>query len=70
MCLRIDANGWGIGRGTHVSVSVFMMKGEFDSHLQWPFKGEVTVQLVNQREGGENYDRKHYQHEKYDELFK
>ena len=70
MCLRIDANGQGSGKGTNISVFVFMMKGEFDSHLQWPFKGEVTVQLVNQREGGENYEMKHYQHEKYDEAFK
>ena len=35
-----------------------MMKGEFDSHLKWPFKGDMEVQLVNQREGGVNYERK------------
>ena len=58
MCLNIDANGWGYGKGTHVSVSVCMMKGEFDSHLKWPFKGEITVELVNQKEGGVNYERK------------
>ena len=58
MCLSIDAKGWGDGKDTHVSVSVHMMKGEFDSHLQWPFKGEITVQLANQKEGGEHYDRK------------
>ena len=56
MCLKIYANGNGYCNGTHVSVFVSMMKGEFDSHLQWPFKGEVTVQLVNQREGGDNYE--------------
>ena len=58
MCLRIDANGCGSGENTHVSVAVHMMKGEFDSHLQWPFKGEITVQLVNQKVGGEHYERK------------
>ena len=54
MYLCVDANGWGSGKGTHVSLSVYMMKGEFDSHLQWPFKGGVTVEIVNQKEGGKN----------------
>ena len=56
MCLDVYANGIDDGEGTHVSVFVYMMKGEFDSHLQWPFKGEVEVQLVNQREGGEHLE--------------
>jgi TNF receptor-associated factor 4 len=50
MCLGIDANGWGSGKGTHVSVAVYMMTGEFDSHLKWSFTGEITVGLVNQTE--------------------
>ena len=62
MCLNIVANGWGSGKYTHVSMTVHMMKGEFDSHLQWPFKGEITVQLVNQKEGGEHYERKPVEH--------
>ena len=62
MCLGIDANGWGTSKGTHVSVGVWMMKGEFDSHLKWPFKGEITVELVNQKEGGENYEMKPVEH--------
>ena len=57
MCLNITANGWGTGKGTHVSVCVYMMKGEFDSHLKWPFKGEITVELVNQKEGGKNHEK-------------
>ena len=72
MCLAIDGNGCGSGKGTHVGVSVFMMKGEFDSHLKWPFKGEITVELVNQKEGGENYERKPLQHtdsDRRDEVF-
>ena len=35
-----------------------MMKGEFDSHLKWPFKGEITVELVNQKVGGKDYEEK------------
>ena len=34
------------------------MKGEFDSHLKWPFRGEITVQLINQAEGGKHYECK------------
>ena len=55
MCLSIIANGWEDGKNTHVSVFAHMMKGEFDSHLQWPFKGEITVQLVNQKDRGEHH---------------
>ena len=67
MCLNIDANGWSTGEGTHVSVFICMMKGEFDSHLKWPFKGEITVELVNQKEGGKNYERKPVEHTDSDE---
>ena len=45
MCLRVDANGNGKGEGTHVSVFVCLMKGEFDDKLKWPFCGDVTVKL-------------------------
>ncbi len=41
-----------VRHGSHVSVFIFMMKGEFDSKLQWPFKGEITVELVNHKQGG------------------
>ena len=48
MCLRVDANGHGDGKGTHLSVAFFLMRGEFDNHLTWPFQGDIIVQLVNQ----------------------
>ena len=67
MCFNIDANGWDTGKGTHVSVCVYMMKGEFDSHLKWPFKGEITVELVNQKEGEKNHERKPVKHSDSDE---
>ena len=55
MCLRVDANGNGSGRGTHISVSTCLMQGELDSHLKWPFRGTVTFQLVNQLEDKEHH---------------
>ena len=45
MCLRVDANGWGTEKGTHVSVFVYLTRGEFDDLLKWPFRGDVTIQL-------------------------
>ena len=48
MCLRVHCNGKGSGNGTHVSVFVHLMHGEFDDQLKWPFRGEVTIQLLNQ----------------------
>ena len=45
MRLEVYANGFGAGKGTHVSVYVCLMRGEFDDHLKWPFNGEVTVKL-------------------------
>ena len=51
MCVNIDPNGWHGKKESYVGVGVHMMKGEFDSHLKWPFKGEIIVELVNQKEG-------------------
>ena len=48
MCISVFANGDDIGEGTHVSVYLHMMAGEYDDKLKWPFHGEVTVQLLNQ----------------------
>jgi len=49
MCLRVNANGCGSGKGTHVSVGVHLMQGEHDDHLKWPFRGDITVKVLNQR---------------------
>ena len=47
MCIKVDANGWGKGAGTHVNLGVILMRGEYDSRLVWPFRGDITIQLVN-----------------------
>ena len=44
MCIRVDAND--SDAGTHVSVFVYLMRGEYDSRLVWPFRGDITIQLV------------------------
>ena len=41
----------------HVSVIAFLMRGEFDDHLKWPFRGHVVIQLCNQLQ--DKYHRGH-----------
>ena len=48
ICLRVYPNGYGRASGTHISIFMYLMKGPFDAHLKWPFRGELTVQIVNQ----------------------
>ena len=48
MCIRVDTNGIGDGEGTHVSLFAYLMPGPYDDHLKWPFRGEITIQIVNQ----------------------
>lgn len=47
MCLGVFADGNGEGKGTHLSVFVHLMRGEYDGELKWPFRGSVTIELVN-----------------------
>ena len=48
--LNVDPCGFGNGEDTHISVYVYLMKGENHAMLQWPFKGDVTIKLLNWRE--------------------
>ena len=54
ICLGMDANGWGTGKGTYVSVHVYFMRGEFDNSLKWPFRGVISYQLLNQVDGNDH----------------
>ena len=38
----------------YTSVCVYLMRGEYDDRLVWPFRGDITIQLVNQ-----SSDQKH-----------
>ncbi|XP_003383554.1 PREDICTED: TNF receptor-associated factor 4-like [Amphimedon queenslandica] len=50
MMLCVYANGYGKGKGTHLSCYTVLVPGEYDDELGWPFQGEVTVELLNQHE--------------------
>ena len=46
-CLRIFANGDGSGKGSHLSIFAYIMKGQHDDHLWWPFTGTISFELFN-----------------------
>ena len=48
LCLSVFANGRGDSVGTHIAVGVYLMRGEFDNYLDWPFRGDIVVRLINQ----------------------
>ena len=49
-CIEVEANGRQrtSAHGTHVTVNLYSMQGEFDSGLRWPAKCTITLQLLNQ----------------------
>ena len=47
MVIHVYPNGYGHAAGTHLSLYVCLLRGEFDDQLQWPFNGEITVEIYN-----------------------
>ena len=50
MCLKVYPNGYGDVASTHMSVYNYIMRGPFDNQLKWPFRGDVTVRIDQQKE--------------------
>ena len=48
VCLSVKASVGYSGRHANVTVSICLMRGEFDDHLKWPFQGTITLQMINQ----------------------
>ena len=48
MCARIDLNGYGLAKNTHMSICFLILRGPNDESLPWPFKQKVTFTLINQ----------------------
>ena len=57
MCIGVSANGCNEGKGTHISMYAYLMKGENDDHLPWPFTGTVTFELLNQLEDNHHHSK-------------
>ena len=39
----------GDGSRSHLSVYAQLMRGEYDNELEWPFEGDIRVELLNWR---------------------
>ena len=57
MHATVLANGWGNSKDTHVSVYAYLMKGDNDDSLTWPFTGTVTFELLNQLEDKNHHEK-------------
>ena len=57
MSLCVFVAGYGDGEGTHLSVSLYLMKGPHDDELTWPLKGKFKVKLLNQISDSEHYSK-------------
>ena len=47
--LRVYPNGTGSGEGSHISVFLHLIPGQYDTSMQWPFKGCVYVRLFDHK---------------------
>ncbi|XP_070582062.1 TNF receptor-associated factor 3-like [Ptychodera flava] len=56
MCLKLCLNGCNIGHGTHLSLYLVVMKGEYDNFQQWPFHHTVKLILFDQSGHGHHID--------------
>ena len=57
MCLAVSPNGDQNGSGTHVSVYLCLLPGEHDDILQWPIKGEFSIELLNQLSNEDHHSK-------------
>ena len=57
VCVQTYPNGHDEGKGTHVTVSTCIMLGEYDDQLPWPFRGEIVIELLNQKADTDHHER-------------
>jgi len=55
MCLQVVCSGDADGRGTHMSVSLCLMKGPYDDQLTWPLQKKFDITLLNQISNSEHH---------------
>ena len=53
-CTYLYLNGDGVGRDTHISLFIVIMKSEYDALLEWPFRQKVTFTLLNHENKNES----------------
>ena len=55
MSLGVHAAGDGKGKGTHLSVFLYLKKGPHDDKLTWPLRGKFEIKLLNQISDSEHH---------------
>ena len=53
--IKALANGFRSGRGSNITMSAIIMKGQHDDHLEWPFTGTIIIEVLNWLE-----DKRHF----------
>ena len=48
--MKIYGNGHGDAKGSHLSIFAYIMKGEYDSILSWPFEQKIKITLIDQQQ--------------------
>lgn len=48
LCMRCNLNGVDFSVGTHLSVFIHFMQGEWDDILTWPFRGKIVLSVLDQ----------------------
>lgn len=56
MSIGVDAGGHSVGEGSHVSLLVYLLPGEYDETLTWPFRGTVDILLLNERRSNNHFE--------------
>jgi len=57
MYLSLYPAGSGDGKGTHVSVYLYLTRGPHDDELSWPLRGKFQIKLLNQLSDCEHYSK-------------
>lgn len=55
-CMGLHLNGVNTGVGSHVALFVHMLKGDYDHRLHWPFRGVITLSILEQSNGQHRND--------------
>ena len=55
MALKVSTYKW--WKSEYLSCYLSLLPGEYDDTLEWPFQGEVTVELLNQKEDKDHRER-------------
>ncbi|CAB4019637.1 TNF receptor-associated factor 3-like [Paramuricea clavata] len=56
MCAVIYLNGYGSGKGSHLSLFFVVIRGDNDALLTWPFQKKITMMLLDQGNGDHMID--------------